>query len=78
MAGVQNVPKTILASHVEKEQKDGKQIWFAERKQDEFSPLDGTYEKIFSCTSWAAMDEFDIIVVPNRDMSLSGTYSLHL
>jgi hypothetical protein len=24
------------------------------------------------------MDEFDIIVVPNRDMSLSGTYSLHL
>ena len=74
----QNMPKTILASHVEREQKDGKHIWFAEWKQDEYGQLDGTCEEILSCAGWAAMDQFDVIVVPNREMTLSGTYSLHL
>jgi hypothetical protein len=52
----QGMVKGILSSHVEKEEKAGKQIWPAEREQDYSGQADKACEKILSCASRSALE----------------------
>lgn len=47
----QNMVKKVLTNHLDHEQKAGRQIWPAERKQDGPEQMDETCAKILACNS---------------------------